>query len=907
MGNFEGFIMPSDIEKEGAKDSFAGYDMTPAPTAMSLNKPEEERAREPQQTASMVEGFLGHRFNGEPLRMSPEAEKAYEKTPTAAEFGEGALQLSTGMLATVVGGWEGLRLLTKQAAGFDPNVDYTRRVEDTIRGLTYEPRTDGGKEVAGIMAWPFEKLDQLGHYLGDVVFDATKSPTLATYVYTGTVMLAPKVLTDVSLATGKKVYSTGKDVVDIANMAVNKNARNAFMQKTVGKILKDEVGLSSKVEANIARAEEIQNTVPDLQFSLAEITKDPMAIVREQRLVTKPLKTDQGLTAFEIAKRQRELNIEALNDFARNEFSGAESSLREIFFQAKGSVSAAQKGLILRMDSLESLRQTLAKKVSGANMEKVGETLRKIEQEEYLAAKAFGNLLYDQIGDVKVNPAPVIKEVNGLFKNELLDFAQDQIPSSLKLINRVFNLESPTSATPPLSFKQKALMQQKTGSPISSQGQKIQEPVTEISFSTLRSLEKRLKRDLAKEDGSFKPDPETKRIIGKVLQAVDQVKENIKLTADKPIVDALETANTFWREGVADRFYKGAAKDVTQKTAFNEFRIVNEKVLDSFFAKTGTSKGGVKAVDDFLNTYGMNPEAWAQLEIGIRQKFADFTGASKTGIIDPKKAKVFLEGYKNVLDRIPHIKKNLEGVSNANSALSELQQVTRGKETRIQVSELAKATENSTPYTLVKDNFGNFEASRALKIAAKKRGRLAEEGLSKSYGEELLNRSQRGGKVDSKKMLENLNKYEKSLRMVMTEHHFNSLKVIYEAFDRIDSVQIPKRPSDSKYGLSALTEQIGAEPTTVMALWRAKSQGRVGGHHVVAQLGGLFINALTKRQINALETAAHFDPKIAASLMEMAEKGRITPKLESMFKLHLYQLGLASGSKNADVYNEVKD
>lgn len=57
-------------------------------------------------------------------------------------------------------------------------------VHSVGEAMTYQPRGEMGKQAAGIIAYPFEKLHEGATWAGDKTFDATGSPVLATGVAT---------------------------------------------------------------------------------------------------------------------------------------------------------------------------------------------------------------------------------------------------------------------------------------------------------------------------------------------------------------------------------------------------------------------------------------------------------------------------------------------------------------------------------------------------------------------------------------------------------------------------------------------------------------------------------------------------------------------------------------------------
>lgn len=112
----------------------------------------------------------------------------------SAAVPEAALSMATGAVATPVAGLAGL---ASTPFATDPAA-VIRRVQEA---LTYSPRTQGGQQVAGVVAYPFEKLAQGADAAGEFVRRTTGSPLLATGVNTA-IQAAPALLLDARVRNG---------------------------------------------------------------------------------------------------------------------------------------------------------------------------------------------------------------------------------------------------------------------------------------------------------------------------------------------------------------------------------------------------------------------------------------------------------------------------------------------------------------------------------------------------------------------------------------------------------------------------------------------------------------------------------------------------------------------------------
>ena len=133
-------------------------------------------------------GFLP--LQAEPERPSMAKQLALENPATA--IAETGLNLASQAMALPVAGLAGLATEAGNALGLTEKkgADVVHSVGEA---LTYQPRGEMGKQAAGIVAYPFEKLAEAGQWAGSKTLDATGSPALATAVDTTIQAVLPMV------------------------------------------------------------------------------------------------------------------------------------------------------------------------------------------------------------------------------------------------------------------------------------------------------------------------------------------------------------------------------------------------------------------------------------------------------------------------------------------------------------------------------------------------------------------------------------------------------------------------------------------------------------------------------------------------------------------------------------------
>jgi hypothetical protein len=125
-----------------------------------------------------------------PERPSMLKQIALENPATAAV--EAGLSLATTGVVLPVAGLAGLAVGAGNALGLTDRTG-ADAVSDVADALTYQPRGEMGKAAAGIVAYPFEKLNEAATYAGEKTREATDSPAAATAVHTLIEGVAPLV------------------------------------------------------------------------------------------------------------------------------------------------------------------------------------------------------------------------------------------------------------------------------------------------------------------------------------------------------------------------------------------------------------------------------------------------------------------------------------------------------------------------------------------------------------------------------------------------------------------------------------------------------------------------------------------------------------------------------------------
>lgn len=95
---------------------------------------------------------------------------------------DAAASLASGMAGSVAGGLAGIGQAAKNV--FSPGMSAADRVRQVQEATTYQPRTHSGEQIAGAVAYPFEKLAQGADWVGQKAANASGSPLVGAGVNT---------------------------------------------------------------------------------------------------------------------------------------------------------------------------------------------------------------------------------------------------------------------------------------------------------------------------------------------------------------------------------------------------------------------------------------------------------------------------------------------------------------------------------------------------------------------------------------------------------------------------------------------------------------------------------------------------------------------------------------------------
>lgn len=844
------------------------------------------------------------------IKVSPQEQQHYSDWDRVKGLGEALISMGTEAGLAIVAGGAALNAAVLNKAGLS-DVSPAAAV-NAVQSLAYSPKSEPGKSMYETLSYIPRKISEFGHYIGEATFESYQQeqqrppPTGPTApleqafkqaafspAFWGaateavTAVASPAVLgktAGLGVRSARRVVREIKDTVKAPMSLLSKKKREAVIKQNIGGILRKDAGSPEYIREQInqvkAAKESISTKETPYEPTLGAVTQDPLLLQRQRQLAS------ESAENFAQAVRRKQQNLIALNTYAKETFGGYADTVNIIYKNAKNDLGKALGALEKKKDALIFERRRMADKLVKASPETIGKELRKLAQKEYEIATGIGETKYALVEDVKVKTNTFFEDADALFKQQIL--IPEEVPSSLRYIleqHKMFK-KAQVGASP-------VILNPKTGMPFFTKKTPAGDIV--VSFDYLRAIERMLGGELSAERGSFKPVYKKVKLLRDLRDSLSKTMDALEKHKEPEVVRAYREAKDFWREGVINRFRKGAARDVKERTTFGEYRVVDEKIIEQFFSPATTSAKGVKGIQDFIKLYGSNSEAWAQLRLGVMTKFAEFTDATKTGVINEQKATTFLYKYDHILEYIPNIKKELQTTAKQNEALAFTQKIKEGRKTKIEHTELADLVKGDID-KLISSAVENPKQMIMLRSQAK-HNKYALTGLSKNIGDHLLEKfattTPYGLEVKAAKMHEYLVKHQRSLKIGMAPGHYKNLELITKEFAREQKVKLP---ATVKGDFQSMLDVVpGVRPQAMLQQWIATSQQRQGPRQAVASLTSMFIIKLGRQKTLALESLAYYNPEVAATLVDLVKiknQTEVPAFLQKKIVKILYKFGL---------------
>jgi len=826
----------------------------------SLNSSLEEKQAQRFESKNKftTDGFVSNVF--ESMESVPVAGKVFETIykPVA----EAGVAFGLALPLSSVGGMNALRNHVSSLVT-DEKEDAAASME-AITQYGYTPQTPAGEKLLAYASLPFALWEKLARTAGDYTMEITGNPELSTSVYTGINYINfMKAFTGAS--KGLWNWTAGR-AIRAVTVDTPKVRQQTFQS------LRDHSNNKSSLD-QMREAKKLTQEVDGLTLSLAEKTADPFVISQQKALKAVTAKSQPELV--NLTTQIQEGNKLALRSYYLNKYGDAKSRnlqpiLNDIVAEQTSGLENIQN---LKLDISQQILDLTARiKSDGSKSDfELGEMIRKEQLSLQKAAKKEGKKNYDLLGDYDISFLPLKKTIDSLgipAENMPMRMTTETTPAIYRDIKAGLDAMEAVKPPPvqlPKDFKPGTdMIPMKVSTPKDLVG----------TFQTLVNYKKEAGIEYSANVAAEAFDPYARsrnRNLATIIEGLDDNLDLIK-EANPELIQQYEHAKSYWNTEVFKRFQKGAAARVVNKSKDLEFSLNSEKVMNEYFSLPTKTTGGVKAVKQFLQTFGNDDVAMKAL---FNKAYHDLYVAAldqKTGMLDPVKTTLWVSKHRDILKQVPNMEK----------AFANKEAITQGLYAALRNKNMIKKQallESSI------DLLGQG-ATKVIDGALKDRSKMKElitltrnnpEVRSKAIGDFLLN-STIGSAEDFTALnpvilKQNLNKYDETLSLGMNGDHLKSLHIIADVSQRMSLDQ-------GKYNLkTAMTPQEKLEQksgTTVTSLVSRVNNSAVyaqtSPRYVAFSLVTKFINTMQERQLQRIEYAIFHDQEAAKIYQAMLEE-----------------------------------
>ena len=662
---------------------------------------------------------------------------------------------------------------------------------------------------------------------------------------------------EISQKAASKAGSLVSDKTGITG--VSKEAQEQAGKAMAIKQIRESLDAAPASRANLESAVDLQNKVPGFNPTLGQASGAPGVVAIEERIAnTSP----QSLAKS--AERQAE-NSAAVNAFKSESFPESTVSPKAA---VDTKYSQIVKGQQAKLDSIEQSIADLAAKQERFDVAESGVRLRQLRNEAANVSRGVKNAAYQDVYDAanKAGLKADVSDVRALIKDVAgSDEQAAQIMPSL--------YRDVVGATNKYKPKEGPQILGADGIPLDKTNDAV-----EVPFEALHSMEKRANADLSAAIASG--DGNKAYLVGKVRDAISDKIKAFEGAQYGDVAQKLAIANQ--KNADYMRLFKEGLGGRIGPAARNKWGVVtnDEDVVRSLIMNPDNKRG----MQEFLEIYGNNPEAHAQLRNGVLDMFTK--AAVRDGQIKPALAETFMRQHKQQLDMVPALKAELEGVDKLNDTLLARRAEVMQQQKAIDKSVIAKIANTKDVDAVIKSALTNRKEMLVLVNQAKKSPE-AINSLSRAVAEQV------SAQKDPLKFLVDNELTLKPLLNKLDPNHYDNLKTLAKAEEMMTRTRVPEHVALEK--LKDIGEQtVGTSGKGILSRLMNVHKGYMSPEYAAADIGGRYIYKTKMEEANKIMEAAIYDPQMAKALLNMRKQDAKTA-INSL-QNHAYAHGIRVGA-----------
>lgn len=647
------------------------------------------------------------------------------------------------------------------------------------------------------------------------------------------------------LPTGKRTYEGLKNTAardsanagrDITN-AMSENPRSQLNLQTAAQTSK-EVGALGGLAFNP---------------TLGQRTGSAGVIALEKGLASS---SSANLTRHEIATRAATQAVDAAETAAFGAARGIASA------PARSRTTRMESALNARLEVLNDAETRLGGRFPEVGQQQVGEALNAARHDAMKIATNLKNAKYSELYEAAdkagisvdmSDVAALVKQIEG--KNVFQDY-----PAVFGAIQGRYTAKA---AKPKIDAGRK--IQPKVFNDAST-------PVKPATFEEVHSLVRRTNADLAAAAQSGNRDgvyylTRTKELLQGKLAKYDGPEFG-------DFSKQYSETTSFFRDKFARVFREGAGGRLGAVNRFGD-AIDDEKVLDQFFTPSG--------MDDFNEIFAGVDAAQEVLRSGVMEKFA--TNVLRDGAVNAKLAGAWMHRHREVLNRMPHIRKELELAVADQQGIINARQLVKVRQKNIDNTYIGKLSRTDNPEKMILDALRDPQKIRSL--AALARDPKSQAVMARSVMREL---PKAAGKQEPLDFLIANAEALRPLMLRLGPQHEKNLRTIASARGILARSETPSTVTGGKLE-SAFKEATGTGPTQLLNDWRNIYRGHQSIFAAAGSFAGRYLNKAAYERQSALTIEALYNPEVAEDLMKAITSEKLTPAHTNKISNHLLSLG----------------
>jgi len=425
-------------------------------------------------------------------------------------------------------------------------------------------------------------------------------------------------------------------ISDMADRHIRRSAANKIAEATTrgGEV-------ERQVERNIMEAERLEGEMPGIRFTPGEKGGDPNLLSLERAKSMKPGYGTAKRAEFEMGRE------EGIRDYVRESITGRGDV-------GKFLTAVEKEGERLGAGAREAAKRAegVATRIGAVGEQEAGTGILERARAKRVASSMRAEELYKKVPDeMEIESGALWSKVKEMF-GSYDELTQRLTATPTKPMGRVQQaMGRDVEGNIPIPEDLASLRQAMDMGLVDSSGRLIstatESPVRNLTMKEMRDFRSQI--STAQRAARAAKDDELAWRYGELKRAVNQSLNDTVMKGGVEGVDALKAATDYYSRVHVPTFKHGATARILARTSTGEQRVLDSSVGGAYF-KSG--KGAAEAADDFIRTFGNDPNAKALIRDYASQSLLHAARSTVTGDISTKAIQKWQYQHQTALKRL---------------------------------------------------------------------------------------------------------------------------------------------------------------------------------------------------------------------------------------------------------------